>query len=251
MPRPETTTRSPMAAGRVSAGPPAAPARSCSAPRNRAAASSRAWRASVRAAPASPRVPAAPSPATIQLSPLQVRRALCEVGSPGEVAYRISPARLAGMLGLRDRAEDAIAEGRKGLRRRVDEEIEASARLGVRLVMDAPRQVIAAKAAAISGLVFLVVFALIGGVRVSIFAFPSADTPSEYTWASLASLFTVLTDGSAVLAVLTFLAALASNVGGWRQAAIVGLCAILWEVAILGMLTGLALGALLAGYSAL
>ena len=46
-------------------------------------------------------------------------------------------------------------------------------------------------------------------------------------------------------------AALASNVGGWRQAAIIGLCAILWEVTILGMLTGLALGSWLAGYSAL
>lgn len=69
-----------------------------------------------------------------RLNPLQVRRALREVGNPGEVAFRMSPARLAGALGLRDGAEAAIGEGRQGLRRRAEEEVRAATKLRIRFV---------------------------------------------------------------------------------------------------------------------
>ncbi len=69
-----------------------------------------------------------------RLSPLQVRRALRELGSPEEVAFRLSPARLAAALGLRDGAETAIVEGRNGLERRAEEEVRAATKLGIRLV---------------------------------------------------------------------------------------------------------------------
>ncbi len=69
-----------------------------------------------------------------RLSPLQVRRALREVGNPGDVAFRMPPARLAGALGLRNGAEAGIAEGRRDLKRRSEEEIRTAGKLGIRLV---------------------------------------------------------------------------------------------------------------------
>ena len=69
-----------------------------------------------------------------RLNPLQVRRAVRELGRPGEVAFRLSPARLAGAMHLKDGAEAAIAEGRKGLRRRAEDEVRAAEKLGIRLV---------------------------------------------------------------------------------------------------------------------
>jgi DNA processing protein len=69
-----------------------------------------------------------------KLSPLQIRRALREFGSPLEVAFRVPVARLAAALGLKDGRAEAVAGARLGLKRRVDEEIRSAERLGVRLV---------------------------------------------------------------------------------------------------------------------
>ncbi len=69
-----------------------------------------------------------------RLNPLQARRAVREAGSPGEVAFRMSAARLAGALHAGDAAHAAIDERHRGLRRRAEAEARAAEKLGIRLV---------------------------------------------------------------------------------------------------------------------
>jgi DNA processing protein len=70
-----------------------------------------------------------------RLGPITLRRALERFGDPGEIAFRLSPAALAGLPRVGPETVSGILKSRKGLRRRTEAEIRQCERRGIRIVL--------------------------------------------------------------------------------------------------------------------
>lgn len=68
------------------------------------------------------------------LGPVSLRRALARFGDAAEIAYRLPPAALASLGGVRAEAINGLAEARRTLARRADDEFERCRRGGIRLL---------------------------------------------------------------------------------------------------------------------